>query len=105
LLENSEITSFESNAKNKFNTVTHTSTLTPIYNRYRRSQLSDSETDGSFDFENDGNDELVHNRLDRGPYFDVRVSKNVTALVGFTTYLNCRVRNLGNKTVNEIFYR
>jgi hypothetical protein len=35
----------------------------------------------------------------RGPYFDPSASKNVTALVGRTAYLNCRVRNLGNKTV------
>ncbi|RZF37046.1 hypothetical protein LSTR_LSTR012389 [Laodelphax striatellus] len=35
----------------------------------------------------------------RGPYFDTSASKNVTALVGKTAYLNCRVRNLGNRTV------
>lgn len=40
----------------------------------------------------------------RGPYFDVGVSKNVTALVGKTAYLNCRVRNLGNRTVSDFFY-
>ncbi|XP_033330957.1 zwei Ig domain protein zig-8 isoform X2 [Megalopta genalis] len=34
-----------------------------------------------------------------GPYFDLSTSKNVTALVGKTTYLNCRVKNLGNKTM------
>ncbi|XP_021940327.1 uncharacterized protein LOC110839985 [Zootermopsis nevadensis] len=34
----------------------------------------------------------------RGPYFEPLASKNVTALVGKTAYLNCRVRNLGNKT-------
>uniref|UniRef100_A0A182UA69 Ig-like domain-containing protein n=1 Tax=Anopheles melas TaxID=34690 RepID=A0A182UA69_9DIPT len=33
-----------------------------------------------------------------GPYFDVAASKNVTALLGKTAYLNCRVKNLGNKT-------
>jgi hypothetical protein len=37
--------------------------------------------------------------LNRGPYFDISASKNVTALVGSTAYLNCRVKNLGNKTV------
>lgn len=35
-----------------------------------------------------------------GPYFDVTNSKNVTALLGKTAYLNCRVKNLGNKTVS-----
>lgn len=39
--------------------------------------------------------------LDRGPYFDVSVSRNVTALVGKTATLNCRVRNLGDKTVSK----
>ncbi|XP_045492212.1 lachesin-like isoform X3 [Colias croceus] len=34
-----------------------------------------------------------------GPYFDLAASKNVTALLGKTAYLNCRVKNLGNKTV------
>lgn len=34
-----------------------------------------------------------------GPYFDKVASKNVTALLGKTAYLNCRVKNLGNKTV------
>lgn len=38
--------------------------------------------------------------IDRGPYFDKSVSKNVTALVGKTTYLSCRIRNLGNRTVS-----
>ncbi|CAG9791794.1 unnamed protein product [Diatraea saccharalis] len=33
-----------------------------------------------------------------GPYFDLMASKNVTALLGKTAYLNCRVKNLGNKT-------
>lgn len=34
------------------------------------------------------------------PYFDAATPKNVTALVGKSAYLNCRVRNLGNKTVS-----
>ncbi|GAB0100921.1 uncharacterized protein DMENIID0001_170240 [Sergentomyia squamirostris] len=40
-----------------------------------------------------------------GPYFDVSASKNVTALVGKTAQLNCRVHNLGNKTVSWIRHR
>lgn len=35
-----------------------------------------------------------------GPLFDKAASKNVTALLGKTAYLNCRVKNLGNKTVS-----
>lgn len=34
------------------------------------------------------------------PYFDISVANNVTALVGKSAYLSCRVRNLGNKTVS-----
>ncbi|KAL0278416.1 UNVERIFIED_CONTAM: hypothetical protein PYX00_000244 [Menopon gallinae] len=41
----------------------------------------------------------------RGPYFDTSASKNVTALVGKTAYLNCRVRNLGNRTVSWVRHR
>lgn len=36
---------------------------------------------------------------ERGPYFDASASRNVTCLVGKTAHLNCRIRNLGNKTV------
>lgn len=38
-----------------------------------------------------------------GPYFDKAASNNVTALLGKTAYLNCRVKNLGNKTVSIFF--
>lgn len=74
--------------------------MTPIHGRYQRSQQNDFEADNGFDIDNDG-DQLVPNPLDRGPVIDATVSKNVTALVGTTTYLNCRVKNLGNKTVSE----
>jgi hypothetical protein len=36
------------------------------------------------------------------PYFDTMTPRNVTALVGKSAYLSCRVRNLGNKTVSEV---
>ncbi|KAJ8876086.1 hypothetical protein PR048_023995 [Dryococelus australis] len=38
-----------------------------------------------------------------GPYFDKVASKNVTALLGKTAYLNCRVKNLGNKTMSRFW--
>ena len=38
------------------------------------------------------------------PYFDALTARNVTALVGKSAYLSCRVRNLGNKTVSFSFY-
>lgn len=34
------------------------------------------------------------------PYFDKGASKNVTAPLGKTAYLNCRVKNLANRTVS-----
>ncbi|KAI5722695.1 hypothetical protein M8J76_012198 [Diaphorina citri] len=37
----------------------------------------------------------------KGPYIDRQASKNVTALLGKTAYLICKVRNLGNKTIGE----
>lgn len=40
-----------------------------------------------------------------GPYFDKSASRNVTALLGKTAYLNCRVKNLGNKTVSWVRHR
>ncbi|XP_015028685.2 zwei Ig domain protein zig-8 [Drosophila virilis] len=41
----------------------------------------------------------------RGPYFDTTATKNVTSLVGKTGHLNCRIKNLGNKTVSWIRHR
>lgn len=35
------------------------------------------------------------------PFFDFEESKNVTALLGKTAILNCRVKNIGNKTVSR----
>lgn len=35
-----------------------------------------------------------------GPTFDTSVPDNLTGLVGKTAYLNCRVKNLGNRTVS-----
>nr|XP_045594573.1 zwei Ig domain protein zig-8-like [Procambarus clarkii] len=39
------------------------------------------------------------------PYFDFLESPNVTALLGKTAVLNCRVRNIGNKTVSWVRHR
>lgn len=39
--------------------------------------------------------------INRGPYFDKSATKNVTTLVGKAAYLNCRVRNVGNRTVSD----
>jgi hypothetical protein len=36
-----------------------------------------------------------------GPYIDKEFSKNVTALIGKTAYLNCKVKNFSNKTVSN----
>ncbi|XP_028041912.1 uncharacterized protein LOC114251731 [Bombyx mandarina] len=38
------------------------------------------------------------------PSFDAATPRNVTALVGKSAYLSCRVRNLGNRTVSHIFF-
>ncbi|XP_046661231.1 lachesin-like isoform X2 [Homalodisca vitripennis] len=39
------------------------------------------------------------------PYFDPLTPRNVTALVGKSAYLSCRVRNLGNRTVSWVRHR
>lgn len=85
--------------------------ISPLYLDYRSIQ-SDGEylasiskqyhsgkTDLSVD--NDLGEEDFHkNPLDRGPFFEVSASKNITAIAGHSAYLNCRVRNLGNRTVS-----
>lgn len=53
------------------------------------------------DVENEIVDEdFQGNSLNRGPYFEVSAAKNLTAIAGQSAYLNCRVRNLGNRTVS-----
>lgn len=37
-----------------------------------------------------------------GPYFDANIPNNVTAIVGKSAFLRCKVRNLGNKTVKYL---
>ncbi|EDS37067.1 conserved hypothetical protein [Culex quinquefasciatus] len=68
-------------------------TYTPPKHYFQTSSFDEADLDGP---EGDG---IARNPLDRGPYFDISASRNVTALVGNTAYLNCRVRNLGNRTV------
>lgn len=48
-----------------------------------------------------GSGNLLVETTTRGVYFDAAASKNVTALLGKTAYLNCRVKNLANRTVSE----
>ena len=38
------------------------------------------------------------------PYFDLNHSGNVTGVLGKTAHLNCRVKNVGNKTVSTNSY-
>lgn len=56
------------------------------------------------DYNNHNEPHSVQNALNRGPYFDISASKNVTALVGKTANLNCRIKNLGNKTVSRCVF-
>ncbi|XP_040566960.1 neurotrimin isoform X2 [Lepeophtheirus salmonis] len=46
--------------------------------------------------------EHPHLDSDRTPYFDFIHSGDVTAVLGKTAILNCRVKNLGNKTVSWV---
>uniref|UniRef100_A0A182I5C2 Uncharacterized protein n=1 Tax=Anopheles arabiensis TaxID=7173 RepID=A0A182I5C2_ANOAR len=71
-------------------------TYTPPKHYYQTSSFDDNEIN---------DDGTAKSPLDRGPYFDISASRNVTALVGNTAYLNCRVRNLGNRTVSWIRHR
>lgn len=69
--------------------------------RPKQQQLYHSTSTENFELDYNSNDkEVINNALNRGPYFETSASKNVTALVGKTAYLNCRIRNLGNKTVS-----
>lgn len=61
--------------RDSYNTFTDTSTILPSFKSIRNLKWSE-------------------------PHFDVSVPNNVTALVGKSAYLSCKVRNLGNKTVS-----
>jgi len=39
------------------------------------------------------------------PYFDLNYSGNVTGVLGKTALLNCRVKNIGNKTVSNSLHK
>ncbi|CAD7079743.1 unnamed protein product [Hermetia illucens] len=74
----------------------------------QQQQLYKATSNENFNSEFDGDDYVgaqSSKPLNRGPYFDLAASRNVTALVGKTAYLNCRIRNLGNKTVTWIRHR
>lgn len=49
---------------------------------------------------------IEDNRIDQNmslhPYFDFDVPRNVTARLGQTTFLHCRVEQLGDKSVSSI---
>lgn len=90
------------------------STTTPSHLDYRNIQ-NDGEFiasslkqyhSGEIDLDNDlGEEDFQRNALDRGPFFEVSATKNITAIAGHSAYLNCRVRNLGNRTVSWIRHR
>ncbi|KAF7994232.1 hypothetical protein HCN44_003322 [Aphidius gifuensis] len=55
--------------------------------------------------DDDNPDDFDLEPLDRGPYFDISASQNVTALVGKSAILRCRVKNLGDRTVSWVRHR
>uniref|UniRef100_A0A182HFK6 Uncharacterized protein n=1 Tax=Anopheles arabiensis TaxID=7173 RepID=A0A182HFK6_ANOAR len=75
------------------------------FHQHQQHHHQHSETSENEIYDSDESN-LLRTPLDRGPHFDLSVSKNITALVGKTAYLNCRVKNIGNKTIiiisNEI---
>uniref|UniRef100_A0A1A9ZL38 Ig-like domain-containing protein n=1 Tax=Glossina pallidipes TaxID=7398 RepID=A0A1A9ZL38_GLOPL len=79
-----------------------TTVSTQVNNAAATSTILNSNSQKSL---NSGSAGVNRNNLDAsesvqsGPYFDRTVSRNVTALLGKTAYLNCRVKNLGNKTM------
>ncbi|VEN60717.1 unnamed protein product, partial [Callosobruchus maculatus] len=61
------------------------------WSRIKRHQHVDTQDHPTSDGMNSEENEMEPLVIDRGPYFDKSASKNVTALVGKTTYLNCRI--------------
>lgn len=67
--------------------------------------LNQRTKDGYNTFDDTSTDFPSHNSITapkwNEPYFENSVANNVTALVGKSAYLSCKVRNLGNKTVSN----
>lgn len=61
-------------------------------------------TNGNINTLSDGSTAYPIESSITSPYFETDVSNNVTALLGKSAYLSCRVRNLGNKTVSIMFF-
>lgn len=87
------------------------STATPSHLDYHSFQndgeylasMSKQYHSGEIDLDNDVDNEDFHrNPLDRGPFFEISATKNITAIAGHSAYLNCRVRNLSNRTVSSL---
>ncbi|XP_040165019.1 zwei Ig domain protein zig-8-like [Anopheles arabiensis] len=74
------------------------------FHQHQQHHHQHSETSENEIYDSDESN-LLRTPLDRGPHFDLSVSKNITALVGKTAYLNCRVKNIGNKTVSWVRHR
>lgn len=72
--------------------------LTTTFEQYNEEQNKSAEDGESYDIADTLG--IPKSVIDRGPHFDFTGAKNVTALVGKTAFLNCCVRNLGNKTVS-----
>ncbi|XP_059616397.1 zwei Ig domain protein zig-8-like isoform X1 [Phlebotomus argentipes] len=84
----------------------HKTATTDTFDTAEEKDVSLHQIDNFYDSVMEAATELSVPHHDRhGPYFDVSASKNVTALVGKTAQLNCRVHNLGNKTVSWIRHR
>ncbi|XP_046399387.1 lachesin-like [Ischnura elegans] len=80
-----------------------------LYNGQQENELmgvrEDTSNGDGGGVENDVEDIGIPAILLGGPYFDTSASTNVTALVGNTVYLKCRVKNLGNRTVTWVRHR
>lgn len=68
--------------------------------QHQQQNNQQTSSDETFNTDTSNSNLIQGSALDRGPFFDISASRNVTALVGKTAYLNCRIKNLGNKTVS-----
>lgn len=73
-------------------------------NQLENQQQHQTSSDEHYNTDTSNSNLIQGSALDRGPFFDISASKNVTALVGKTSYLNCRIKNLGNKTVSLLLF-
>ena len=104
LLSNSKVITDKFKMRANKSTAKHIESKSKKTHRHRQKVISEAPKTAIQGIIHDHPDDHHHmppfvDQLPSGPFFDFERSGNVTALVGQPAKLNCRVNQIGNKTV------